>query len=259
MNMKHFRTYKSLCTEFYDLEKPEAPLVELSFYIEYAKKAKGIILEPMCGSGRFLLPLLEQGFQVEGIDASSYMLSSLRKKCDRRRLNPLLHETMLQKARLNKKFSLIIIPSGSFCLIHEENDIKEALETMFDLLEPDGKLVFEIEMVTMLSEEKKQCHFWCGRFVKKPDGSMILLSTFPYYDEKTQIDTTICKYELIQKNQIIQTEVEEFCLRLYKAGEIEQFLQNAGFIDIKRYKLYEPSDPSQNDPAIIIECRKGEK
>ena len=40
------------------------------FYLSYAKEANGPILEPMCGTGRFLLPLLAAGFKIEGFDAS---------------------------------------------------------------------------------------------------------------------------------------------------------------------------------------------
>jgi len=49
--------YGSLCTEFYDLDKPSAPADALAFYVERARKAGGRVLEPMCGSGRFLLPM----------------------------------------------------------------------------------------------------------------------------------------------------------------------------------------------------------
>ena len=49
--------YGSLCTEFYDLDKPSAPADALAFYVARARKVGGRILEPMCGSGRFLLPM----------------------------------------------------------------------------------------------------------------------------------------------------------------------------------------------------------
>lgn len=55
--MKTIDTYRDLCTQVYDLSKPEPPEEAYTFYRVYASNAKGPILEPMCGTGRFLLPL----------------------------------------------------------------------------------------------------------------------------------------------------------------------------------------------------------
>jgi len=59
-NIKILDTYFSLCTEVYDLSKPNPPEDAYAFYRDYAMKASGPILELMCGTGRFLLTLLEQ-------------------------------------------------------------------------------------------------------------------------------------------------------------------------------------------------------
>ena len=67
---KTLDAYLSLCTKVYGLSKPNPPEDAYAFYRDYAMKANGPILEPMCGTGRFLLPLLEEGFNVHGFDAS---------------------------------------------------------------------------------------------------------------------------------------------------------------------------------------------
>ena len=56
-------TYQNLCTEYYGLDKPSAPEDALAYYLEHAKEAKGPILEPMCGTGSFLIPLFGAGFE----------------------------------------------------------------------------------------------------------------------------------------------------------------------------------------------------
>ena len=50
--------YGNLCTEMYEILHAEAPQDELNFYLSYAEKGKKI-LEPLCGSGRFLGPFVE--------------------------------------------------------------------------------------------------------------------------------------------------------------------------------------------------------
>ena len=56
--------YKNLCTEYYELDKPHASEDALQCYLKYADEAKGSILEPMCGTGNFLIPLLEKGYSA---------------------------------------------------------------------------------------------------------------------------------------------------------------------------------------------------
>ena len=58
--------YGSLCTEMYELLHKEAPEDELAFYLSYARPGMSI-LEPLCGSGRFLVPFLRRGLSIQGI------------------------------------------------------------------------------------------------------------------------------------------------------------------------------------------------
>lgn len=48
----------------------------MDFYLSYAEKGKKI-LEPLCGSGRFLIPFMERGFHICGMDLSGEMLEKL--------------------------------------------------------------------------------------------------------------------------------------------------------------------------------------
>ena len=51
--------YGSLCTEMYEILHKDAPKDELEFYLSYAEKGMSI-LEPLCGSGRFLVPFWKE-------------------------------------------------------------------------------------------------------------------------------------------------------------------------------------------------------
>lgn len=63
----------------YEILHAEAPQDELNFYLSYAEKGKKI-LEPLCGSGRFLVPFVERGLDISGIDLSNEMLQKLKQK-----------------------------------------------------------------------------------------------------------------------------------------------------------------------------------
>jgi predicted TPR repeat methyltransferase len=68
--------YGPLCTLFYDADKPVAPDSEVGWYAENLPKDAGPLLELMCGSGRLLVPLVEDGFKLHGVDFSAAMLAS---------------------------------------------------------------------------------------------------------------------------------------------------------------------------------------
>lgn len=78
--ISNMKTYQNLCALYYDLDKPDAPADALGFYLEYAKNTNGPIFEPMCGTGRFLIPMPQRGFDIEGSDASTFMLSIVSAK-----------------------------------------------------------------------------------------------------------------------------------------------------------------------------------
>ena len=83
--------YKDLCTEFYNADKQFAPSEELQLYQELFT-TDDLLLEPMCGSGKLLIPLLKLGYAVHGFDNSSCMLESCKQRANELNLAPSLHQ-----------------------------------------------------------------------------------------------------------------------------------------------------------------------
>ena len=138
-------TYGKLCTEFYDLSKPEAPADALEFYLRHLDNTDGPVLEPMCGSGRFLIPFLERGIDIDGVDASPSMLQACHARCEKKGLHPKLYQQFLQEMELPRQYSYTFIPAGSFGLLTNPGDATEGLQRLYRHLLPGGKLILEIE------------------------------------------------------------------------------------------------------------------
>ena len=134
--------YGGLCTEMYEILHEKAPQDELNFYLSYAGKDKKI-LEPLCGSGRFLVPFMERGFDISGIDSSKEMLGKLKQKApnakaicaDIREYSPQGH------------FDYIFISSGSVSLFTDMGLCKTILTALKEMLSPKGKLVFAVDTI----------------------------------------------------------------------------------------------------------------
>jgi SAM-dependent methyltransferase len=245
--------YRKLCTEFYDLDKPNAPAAALEFYLRQAKAANGPVLEPMCGTGRFLVPMREAGIDVDGTDGSPDMLQVCHRRLAEKGLSATICEQTLEGLAMPRQYSLIFIPVASFCLVTDLQQARQALARMYEALLPGGRLVIEIER----DLGKESCSWpWGGRWITRPDGAKIICNWLGHYDAEQRVSYSLGRYELVKDAQLVATEIEDFNIRYYGDEEIRGMLREAGFTDICFYKLYADEPVAQGDAAMVAECRK---
>lgn len=246
-------SYLKLCTEFYDIDKPAAPAEALAFYLRYAERCGGPVLEPMCGSGRFLIPMMQRGIDIEGVDASPHMLDACRARCAKLGLSPKLHEQFLHELSVSRRFGLALIPAGSMQLITDPQQVKESLRRIHAVLVPGAKFVFE---TGQRKPEKTFSWPWGGRWIRRPDGARIIISWLGHYDASTSIGHNIHRYELIKNGRLLASEFEEFDMRHYSLPELRELLEAAGFDEIRVLKAYGDAPPDEADEDVVIECRR---
>jgi len=252
---KKLQTYGSLCTEYYDLHKPMLPDDEWQFYLQYAQRAKGPILEPMCGSGHFLIPLAQEGFAIEGFDASESMLARLFERSKNVGLVPNVWFGFIEDLAIKNRYALVFIPVGSFNLIHDLDAVKMSLKALYDSLLPGGLLVLEI--MTCALAEKIEYSTWISDAYDRVDGSILLVDSL-YHSMHKNVVSVERRYS-VQNAQGAseQVETEEHALRLYADKEMLELLECAGFRMVKRIKAFEHGIlPDSKDILVIYECKK---
>ncbi len=248
---KALETYLSLCTEVYDLSKPNPPEDAYAFYRDYTIKANGPILEPMCGTGRFLLPLLAEGFDVHGFDASDHMIKALHAKAKTKNLEPTIWKGFVEDLKRPEKYNLIFIPTGSFCLIINPVQVEKSLKAIYDHLADGGIFLFEAETLQAVP----QAGIWQGSVWPKPNGQKIILSQLAMMQD--DICTSFCKYEMMEAGKIIHTEIEELRVKIYEQDQLMEMLKSTGFKHIRTLKAFDQSSGStKQDESIVYECRK---
>ncbi|MCP5469346.1 MAG: class I SAM-dependent methyltransferase [Chlamydiales bacterium] len=253
MVMSSNTSYKELCTEYYELDKPFPHEKEITYFLAMAKEAQGPLLEPMCGTGRFLIPLLEAGYDITGFDLSRQMLNVCRSKCQDRKLKAELIEGRFEDFNPLKKFDLVFIPSGSFGLLTEQEDVSRALKLIFKWMSHRGKFIFEVETLRAATSNPG---VWRGNSIRKNDHSLLVVNRLSSFDQKTGIETTLFRYEQWEKNTIVRTEVEEFSLKLYSMLEIENLLSKHGFLIKSKTTPYSFKSVNDNSESILYECLK---
>ena len=209
--------YGRLCSEFYDLDKPSAPADALAFYVDRAHKAGGRVLEPMCGSGRFLLPMSLAGLPVDGVDSSAAMLAACRAHARRLGLEVSVFLQTLASLELPHRYSMAFIPSGSIGLVTDGEELHKVLSRIRAHLEPGGTLL--LELVCDYSQRTHPAELE-PLTVLCPDGSSI---TYSCISTRSTMPDTICyfgTYLRRQGSRDIETESEKLVLRLYDIPRI---------------------------------------
>lgn len=248
-----FSYYSKLCTEVYDLTKPVGCSLngDIEYYQERLKSCSGRILEAAVGSGRFLIPLLEAGYTVDGIDYSPEMLESCRKRCEERGLHSNLYEARLQDFTLPHQYEAIIIPTGSFCLLEDREDSLAALRCFYKHLAPGGRLIVDLH----LPYDWKPAEITTSTF-SLPDGDGITMECRSIeMDWLHQYTVSYIKYEKWRQGKLIQSELQRFALRWYGVEEFKLILSSLGYADITCSADYVyGQQPSRADQMITFEA-----
>ena len=208
----------------------------------------------MCGTGRFLIQLLQAGYPIEGFDASEAMLATLHHNWAQisQTQAPVWHQ-FLQDFTSTKSYNLIFIPYGSWGLITNLDDAQIGLNRLYAHLNPGGTLIVEIETTASLPEYlDTPIH----GSVTKPDGSKITLNALSSYSAVTQLFTSRCRYDLIVNNQIVESEYEDFKQYLYRFDEFDEQLIAAGFVNIQKYQDYALTAATNPTHTIMYVCTK---
>ncbi len=101
------------------------------------------MLDLPCGTGRILLPLLQEGVDIEGVDLSAEMLARLRQKAAELGLQPRVHQASFTDLRLERQFALIISPCNSFVHNLTVEDQIQSLRLCREHLLSGGLLVID--------------------------------------------------------------------------------------------------------------------
>lgn len=245
-NTKNY--YGCLCTEMYEILHEKAPQDELNFYLSYAEKGKKI-LEPLCGSGRFLIPFMERGFDIYGIDLSCEMLKKLKQKAPDAKV---MQADILEYSS-NEKYDYIFISSGSVSLFTDMNLCKKILKKLKKMLAPTGKFVFAVDTIASRCENNNDYKTIIS--VKTKQGFDLLLKSKNYYDDETQTQFSPSIYELYNESSLLQSEPMDFQLHLYRFGEMEAYLKEIGFKTVTTYSSFKKEIATGNQNEIFLyEC-----
>lgn len=222
--------YGKLCTLFYDLDKPSAPAEEVAYFVGLAHQHPGLVIEPMCGSGRIMLPMAQAGITIEGFDLSRDMLDACFIKLSKSGLTVRAEEASFDSFKPSGQASMAFVALGSLGLLTREQDLKHALDKIHSWLKPGGVFAFDFDLT-----HQAESSSWPtgGRWLHTPEGRLLSIHWTGHYTHLDQVTHSILRYELIEDGKIIETNVELMEVKLFTPDQIKAVMLEAGFVDVK--------------------------
>ena len=140
---------------------------DISFYVEEALAAGGQVVELGVGTGRIAIPTAMAGVHVIGVDSSAGMLAVCAERAREvdvgERLD--LRQGDLRRPPVTERVRLVTCPFRAYLHLASDEERLEALAAVRELLEPGGRLVFDVFAPSR--EDVAETH---GRWIEREPG-----------------------------------------------------------------------------------------
>ena len=231
---------------------------DLAFFVKEAEKAKGDVLDLMCGTGRVAIPLLKAKVRLTCVDISPRMLWIFRKKLISKGLFAQTFQLDVVDLCLVNRFRLVIIPSDSFAEIVHKSDRLQMLQRVYEHLKPGGILICTLQNPVMTREWANGKLKQIGKFpLPDEEGSLRVL----VQPELTPLGDGVMGSEIFERfdtrNVMIEKKNIPLQISIIEKTEFEEMCSEVGFKKIALYGNYsdEEFDPN-NSPSMIWKMRK---
>lgn len=223
--------YSSLEASLHDVFwATDGPSVELPLLREFLQNHPGRSLEIGCGSGRLMVPLIEAGFVVEGLELSAEMIDLCRK--NHPSVDAVLHQGNMHEWRAERTYDSIMIPAFTLQL---SPDPPSTLRHIASMLDSGGALYFST--FTPLAEivgELPENEWYADHFSPVPEERIATVHTRHQIDHNTQILQREHHYQILDKaGRTLAEHHSEQQIRWYSRQQWKKHLTDAGF-DIQR-------------------------
>ena len=238
----------------------------VAFHLDLAQQyGQQGILDIGCGTGATLLPLVERGFQVTGLDVSEAMLDILRHKLTQQP-GPVQGRARMVCANMTQfdlpeRFSLVVIPRSAFLHLLTEQDQEAALRRIYQHLVPNGVLsfnTFDPNYSTIAANLKGIPHEPILRTEYiNARGNRERIWNIGNYDPVTQnIQATGRFEELDAAGQCIDQRERPLRLRWSFEPETRHLLRLCGFDVLATYATYDKTPKTYGSGIVWIARRQ---
>lgn len=246
----------------YDLDDRDLLKKDIPFYVEFAAKCGGSILELACGTGRITIPLAEAGYEIWAIELSDTMIEQFRLKMVKLSQTTAasihLFQGDMSNFELGRKFSLVIVPYRSFQILQDETLEKACLERVYHHLEDGGYFIIDLGNFAKIEESEwesdKETLDWATEDPKT--GNVVCRTHIKRgIDKKNQIVHIKKTYYVTKEDTSIERITKEASAKYFHEDQIKTLLKSNGFKIVGEMGFYD-GRPINDGSEFIFICQK---
>ena len=241
-----FNEYGPLEAELYDGTGRD-DILEL--YLSQQRDTAGPVLAAMCGTGDFLIPMAEQGLDVDGVDASQHMLAVLRHRCAKKGIEPKLYCQLMQELDLHRQYGYVFFPDRCFAMIADREQALACLKAVRAHMIDGGKLALDVKRPPAVLDGGGIPDKWEQR---RKDGALVRATNAVSYGDGGRIWRVHTEKELWRDGRVVGREEFDYCERFYLQEELDRLLGEAGFQDIEAQRAYDGGAPGGDDDLVFV-------
>ncbi len=245
-------------SKFYDLYVGDR-VVDLPFYLDYAKSAQTPVIEIGAGSGRLTLPLARAGVRMVAVDVSTSMLAILKCRLAeessevRRRVEVV--EVDACELRLGIRSDLIMVPYYTFNYFLTTQVQGMALQRFRDHLSQRGCLLVDLFIPLRRIESPSTEPALIVDKIDHTTGNRVLGWETYRIDEESQMEYRTHRFEVIQPDGAVRKSQYTVQRRHFFRLEIEKLFSDHGFSVDDVSTGYEREQPGPGSEQLMYVLR----
>ena len=221
-----FNQYAHYYDIFYKNKGYKKEILYLEQLFKKYRKAKiRTILDVGCGTANHMIPLIESGYSVTGVDASSQMLKIAREKLNRAGFNADFIQDNSQTFTINRKFDAVICLFSVINYAAANGDILRTLKNICAHMKRTSLFIFDFwnasAVVDYYKPRKKNRFQKNGMEIERSSATTLYPS-----QKRCEVDYTCT---LRQNGRVLRRDKEKHVLRYFSPEEMMDYLNRAGF------------------------------
>lgn len=226
----------------------------LDFYLDLARRASGPVLDIGCGTGRVLLPCMQAGIDIDGLDLFEPMLARLRQKAAALGLSPRLYQGDMSAFRLPRQYALATIPFNAFTHNLTQETQLRCLECCREHLLPGGMLAFDGAFPGLhWIAGQQNGRVLEGEQIDPRTGRTLRVFDTRSFDRVRQLQHSITEVESVGPDGSVELlQRSEFDTRWVYKDEMALLLRHAGYASWEITGDFDGRPLTQETDALIV-------
>ena len=223
---------------------PERTAGEIDFILSVLPLESGQrILDIGCGFGRHSIELARRGFDVLGIDPSAAMIAAARENAAALGLAPEFRQQRGEDLQVENEFKVALCLFTTLGQVSGQGDNLALLENTYRALQPGGWFILEIPQRAWAVSNLKP-----SERIGEGDRYALVARRYDAGRDLVSEEFTIVSPDG-QRKYLLQ-------YRLFNGGEINQYLDQAGFVGITFYDGYTVTPLDELSQTMVVRAGK---